>query len=411
MTGSPGRLDRRLGPTGAVAVGASAMIGSGLFVVLGPAVAAAGDAVLLALAIAALVAGCNAHSTARLARLHPVSGGTYVYGRERLGPGWGHLAGWAFVIGKISSCAVMALAVGTYAWPEHQRPVALAVVALVTLVNLRGVEKSAVAGIAILGLVLAVVLTSVVLMLGAPGAVARPAEVGTDARGVLQAAGLLFFAFAGYARLATLGEEVRDPVRTIPLAIAVAVVLVVAVYAVCTVALLHALGTDRLAASARPFVTGLRAAGHGDAVPVVIGAAALAAAGALLSLVLGVSRTVLAMARDGHLPRRLAAVDPRHRVPRAAEIAVAVVVATTVLLGDLATSVAFSSFCVLVYYAVANCAALTIPSSPVSRVVAGTGLAGCVVLAALLPWTTAVVALVVLATGAASFRVRTGAWT
>jgi APA family basic amino acid/polyamine antiporter len=401
-----GRLDRRLGPVGAVAVGASAMIGSGLFVVLGPAVDAAGDGVVLALVVAAVIASCNAHSTARLARLHPTSGGTYVYGREHLGPAWGHLAGWAFVVGKISSCAVMALAVGTYAWPEHQRVVAVAVVAAVTAVNLGGVEKSATAGIVIVGVVLVVVAGVVVTLLAAPAAATDPRPA--DTRGVLQAAGLLFFAFAGYARLATLGEEVRDPERTIPRAIATAVVLVVAVYAASGVALLHVLGADGLAQSTRPFVSGLRAAGHDAAVPAVVAAAALASAGALLSLVLGVSRTVLAMARDGHLPRRLAGVDPRHRVPRTAEITVAVVVGGIVLLGDIATSVAFSSFCVLVYYAIANCAALTLPSGPLPRLVAATGVLGCLLLAALLPLPTVVVGAGVLAVGAVSYRVRTG---
>lgn len=404
----PESLDRRIGPVGAVAVGASAMVGSGLFVVFGPAVDAAGERVLVALLVAAVIAACNACSSARLAIAYPVAGGTYVYGRERLGPFWGHLAGTAFVVGKISSCAVMALAVGTYAWPEHQRTVALLVLALVTAVNLAGVEKSARAGIVVVSVVVMVVSVVVVVLLTSPGAPSpspAPAPPGS-VPGVLQAAALLFFAFAGYARLATLGEEVRDPARTIPRAIAVAVVVVVAIYAAAGAALLHVLGATRLATSTRPFVDALETAGANPLVPAVVVVAALAAAGALLSLLLGVSRTVLAMARDGHLPRRLAAVAPRQRVPRAAEIAVAFVVAVVVALGNLATSVTFSSFCVLVYYAVANAAALTLSSGPLPRLVAVAGFVGCLVLACSLPVATMLVSAAVLTLASTAYLAR-----
>nr|MCW2728093.1 amino acid permease [Aeromicrobium sp.] len=395
-------LARRLGLPGATAVGVSAMVGAGLFVAFGPAAAAAGDGLLVALALAAVVAGCNAASSARLARLFPVSGGTYVYGRERLGPFWGHLAGWAFVVGKLASCAAMALAVGSYAWPAHARVVAVAVVVVVTVVNLAGVQKSAAAGIVVVTVVLTLTAVCVVAMLAGPAAPAGRSP-SSSAAGVLQGAGLLFFAFAGYARLATLGEEVRRPEVTIGRAIALAVTLVVLVYAVVAVALLRTLGTDRLAASSRPFVTALDAAGAEPLVPFVILAAVLSASGALLSLTLGVSRTALAMARDGHLPRALAAVSPRTRVPHRAELGVAAVVVVVLLLGDLAGSIAFSSFCVLVYYAVANAAALTLPGNPLGRALAATGLLGCLTLATTLPATAVLGGGAVLAAGAASY--------
>lgn len=378
------------------------MVGAGLFVVLAPAAAAAGDGLLLALALAAAVAACNALSSARLAARYPAAGGTYVYGRERLGPFWGHLAGWAFVVGKLASCAAMALAVGAYLWPAHDRVAGVVVVLAVTSVNLAGIEKSARVGIAVVVVVLAVTTTAIVVMATADGAreVAAPA----DLRSVLQAAGLLFFAFAGYARLATLGEEVRDPARTIPRAIAVALVVVVAVYAGAALALAHVLGTAGLAASGRPFVAGLDAAGVHGLIPLVAGVASLAAGGAILSLTLGVSRTVLAMARDRHLPRALALVGTR--VPWPAESAVAVVVVLLVALGDLTSSIAFSSFCVLLYYAIANASALTLPSRLGQRLAAVIGLAGCIGLAASLPATTIGVGAGVAATGAVTYVVR-----
>lgn len=113
-------MKRTLGVLDAVVVGLGAMIGAGIFAAPAPAARAAGGALLAALALAALVAYCNAHSSARLAARYPASGGTYVYGRERLGPFWGYLAGWGFVVGKTASCAAMTLTVGAYAWPEQQ---------------------------------------------------------------------------------------------------------------------------------------------------------------------------------------------------------------------------------------------------------------------------------------------------
>lgn len=397
-------LDRRIGLLGSVAVGVSSMVGAGLFVVFAPAVAAAGDGLLAALTIAAVVAACNATSSARLAALYPVAGGTYVYGRERLGPFWGHLAGWSFVVGKLASCAAMATAIGAYAWPEHQRPVAVGVVVALTAINLCGVQKSVAVGIVVASVVLIVVAVAVVVLWSAPPA--QPTEGRTGVGGVLEAAGLLFFAFAGYARLATLGEEVRDPTRTIPRAITIAVIVVVAVYAAAALALLHVLGPSRLASSTRPFVTALEAADASPLVPFVVAAAALAAGGALLSLLLGVSRTTLAMARDGHLPRQLARVGERHRVPHVAEAAAGAIVYALVLLGDLTTSIAFSSFCVLVYYAVANAAALTLPAQVAVRATSALGLAGCLLLASSLPGTTVLSGLVVIAVGATTYALR-----
>lgn len=397
-------LDRRLGLVGSVAVGMGAMIGAGLFVVFPPAVAAAGDGVLIALAIAALVAACNAISSARLARRHPVAGGTYVYGREQLGQLWGYLAGWSFVAGKVASCAAMAFALGSYLWPDHARLGALAAVVVFTAVNLAGVEKSAVVSIPLVIGVVVIVAVAVVVMFSGPGG--SSPDLPSTPSGVLEAAGLLFFAFAGYARLATLGEEVREPARTIPQAIAVTFVLVLGLYAAAALALLHVLGASELADSVRPFVAGVDAADAGGLVPLVLIAAALAAGGALLSLMLGVSRTTLAMARDGHLPHGLAAISQRTKVPHIAEIAVGVVVAALICFGDLVTSVAFSSFCVLVYYAIANASAWTLTSALLPRLVSALGLAGCVALALSLPSSTILIGAAVVAVGAALYAVR-----
>lgn len=123
-----GELRRSLGVFDAVVIGLGSMIGAGIFAALGPAARAAGSGLLPGLALAAAVAYCNATSSARLAARYPASGGTYVYGRKRLGDFWGYLAGWGFVVGKTASCAAMALTIGVYAWPAQAHAVAVAAV-------------------------------------------------------------------------------------------------------------------------------------------------------------------------------------------------------------------------------------------------------------------------------------------
>ncbi|HEV8172578.1 MAG TPA: APC family permease [Actinoplanes sp.] len=395
-------LERRLTTTDAVFVGLSAMIGAGVFAAFAPAAAAAGAWLLAALAIAAAVAYCNAVSSARLAARYPSSGGTYVYGRRRLGDLWGFLAGWGFVVGKTASCAAMALTFGAYVAPGHSRLLAIVAVVALTALNLAGVQRSAFAARVLVIAVVAVLLAVVVA--GAFG------QAGTRAGGgpavsvwdVLQAGGLLFFAFAGYARIATLGEEVRDPARTIPRAIPIALTTALVIYAAVAVTLLHTLGPARLAAATAPLADAVTVAGAGWLAPIVRAGAALAALGSLLALILGVSRTVFAMARDRHLPAVLDAVGERTRVPHRAEAAVGIAVAALVLAVDLRGAIGFSSFGVLVYYAIANASALTLRRDEGApwRPIPVLGLAGCLLLAATLPFPSVLAGLAVFAVGA-----------
>ncbi|WP_406007321.1 APC family permease [Streptomyces sp. NBC_00637] len=406
--GSRAELRRTLGLGDAVVIGLGSMIGAGVFAALAPAAQAAGSGLLFGLALAALVAYCNAMSSARLAALYPASGGTYVYGRERLGAFWGYLAGWSFVVGKTASCAAMALTVGAYVWPGQAHAVAVAAVVALTAVNYGGVHKSAWLTRVIVAVVLAVLACVVVVCLGSGASGEGRLDVGISGGpgGVLTAAGLLFFAFAGYARIATLGEEVRDPARTIPRAIPVALGIALVVYACVAVAVLSVLGSGGLGRATAPLADAVRAAGAPGLVPVVRIGAAVAALGSLLALILGVSRTTLAMARDRHLPGALAAVHPRFQVPHRAELAVGAVVAVLAATVDVRGAIGFSSFGVLTYYAVANAAAWTLDAAPVKRVLPVVGLLGCVVLAFALPRTSVVVGAGVLAVGALAYAVR-----
>jgi len=361
---------------------------------------------LLALLVAAMVAYANATASAQLAAQYPTSGGTYVYGRERLGHWWGFLAGWSFVIGKTASCAAMALTFAAYAAPVGwERLVAVAAVAVLAAVNYRGVTRTARVARIIVAVVLAAL--GVVVAASLLGGHAEWSRVtvwnGIEGGwyGTLQASGLLFFAFAGYARIATMGEEVRDPERTIPRAIQIALAITVAVYAIIAVTLLAVLGPEGTAATAAPLAAAVDASTWAWAAVIVRVGGAAAALGALLALIAGVGRTTLAMARQDDLPKWLAAVHPRYRVPHHAEVTLAAVVCLLVVTVDLRGAIGFSSFGVLLYYLVANLSAFTqnTANRRFPRWIQVFGALGCVVLVVTLPPAAVAIGALVLAVG------------
>lgn len=410
MSSPPIRLTRRLGTGDAIIIGLGSMIGASVFAAIGPAAAAAGSGLMIGLVVAGVVAFCNATSSAQLAALYPASGGTYVYGRKRLGHLAGFSAGWGFVIGKSATLSVSALAFGAYALPEAPRPAGIAAVVVATAINLRGITRTARTTQVTVSLVL--IALGLVIAASVGGGNTDAGNLADwragGARGILESAGLLFFAFAGYARIATLGEEIKDPARTIPRAIPAALGITLVVYAAVSATALWAVGPELLADAAAPLAAATDAGSWSGLTPVVRVGAAFASAGALLALVAGVSRTAFAMAAEGDLPRVLDKVHPAHKVPHYAEIAVATVVIVLVALTDLRNVLGFSSFCVLFYYAVTNASAWTL--SPAQRrwprVLSALGFIGCVTLAFTLPGASVLTGLSVLAAGILFWRIR-----
>ncbi len=391
MSNSPA-LARRLGTFDASLIGLGSMIGAGVFAAFTPAAAAAGSGLLVGLVVAAFVAFCNATSSAQLAAAYPTSGGTYVYGRERLGPWFGFLAGWGFVIGKTASAAAMAMTFAAYAAPQGwERPVAIAAVVLLTAVNYHGVTRTAgLTRVLVVAVLIALAIAVAAVWGGSGPDFGNLMGEGLLAHGwygILQSAGLLFFAFAGYARIATMGEEVREPRRTIPRAISIALGITILLYAVIAVTLLAAIGPDGIAENTTPLAAAVEQGTFAWAAPVVRVGAAIASLGALLALIAGLGRTSLAMAREHDLPHALAAVHPKYKVPHRAEMTLAVVICVIVAVADLRGAIGFSSFGVLLYYLVANIAAFTQPAEdrryPKALQVAGA--VACVVLVATLP--------------------------
>lgn len=359
------RLSRQLKTSDAVIVGLGSMIGAGIFASIGPAAAAAGGGFILAVVIAGGLAYLNATSMAQLAAVYPESGGAYVYGKRRLGEVWGFLAGWGFVIGKIASCTAMALTFAHYIFPEQARLWAISAVLVLTLINLRGIRKTAFLTKIILSIVLIALMFVVFESWSNEEARLSKVFVWNETWGIkslLEACGLMFFSFAGYARIATLGEEVIDPKTTIPRAIRLALFITLIVYLIVVVSALAAVDAKVLATSSAPLSAVVKSGKHANFSFIVQVGACFASLGVLLSLLLGISRTIFAMAAQSDLPRWLSQVHPIYKVPHRAEMILGLTVVGIIMLSDLGSAIGFSSFAILIYYAIANAAAWTLPA-------------------------------------------------
>lgn len=357
---------RSLGLGGAVVVGVSAMIGTGVFAVWQPALERAGRLIVVAVVIAGVVAALNAASTARLAARIPRAGGVYEYGRQQIGRWAGVLAGTVFLIGKTASASAAALTIGLYLWPQQARLVAVMALAVLLALNLRGVVRSVRAAALMVAFVVVVlvVFTAVVgVELMGESSNSTAIEVQTSGMSLLAASALLFVAFAGYARITVLGEEVREPARVIPRAIAISFAIVLALYVAIAITILEvsrrgiSIGSAALSDIAQVEVGPWLQAS-------IVVAAVLAAGAVLLSLIAGVGRTLFAMADAGDAPRVFAVVGPRTKVPYRAELAAAGAAALLVSLGGLVVSLSISAIMILTYYAIAHVAALRLPRRP-----------------------------------------------
>jgi APA family basic amino acid/polyamine antiporter len=392
------QLRRELGVVGATMMGLGSIIGTGVFVSIGIAAGIAGSAVIIALVLAAFVATSNGLNSAQLAANHAVSGGTYEYGYKYLNPWFGFIAGWMFLLAKTASAATAALGFASYLLTITNLigsgffvPTALIAVAILTGIVLSGIRRSNLVNIVIVSVTLLSLCFFVVVCF--PNAISNGAENLTplftgNTASVLHATALMFVAYTGYGRIATMGEEAKEPQKTIPRAMVVTLLLTMLLYITVAVVGIGAVGADVLGnvtqqAQAAPLeVVVSNVVGSRAGVVLAIGAMT-AMLGVLLNLILGLSRVVLAMARRRDLPGILARLNQSETTPVLAVLVVGIAIALLVMVGDVKTTWSFSAFNVLIYYAITNFAALQLPTHErlYPKWLAWAGLASCAFLA------------------------------
>lgn len=396
-------LPRVVGIPGAVLIGLGSIIGTGVFVTIGIAAGLAGPAVILAIALAAILATANGLSSAQLAANHAVSGGTYEYGYRYLTPTLGFIAGWTFLCAKTSSAATTSLGFAGYflsvlnvSGHHWQQVTAIIAIVLITALVLTGVKRSNRANFLIVATTLAALLFFILLCL--PRALAngsthlspfvKPNSTDSPSMipGLLEATALMFVAYTGYGRVATMGEEVHHPRRTIPIAMIITLIVSMVIYMAVALTGIAAAGVDVFAAPRadgqhqgvplQRVATSIQ--GHWAGLILAIGAIT-AMLGVLLNVTQGLSRVVLAMGRRRDLPSRFAQLDRTGKTPAAAVLLVSAIIITLVIIGNVKSNWSFSAFTVLIYYAITNLAALRLRDDErlFPRWIAWVGLIGC----------------------------------
>jgi APA family basic amino acid/polyamine antiporter len=388
-------LRRSLGLWGAIWMGLGSIVGTGVFVSIGIAAGIAGSAVIVSIALAAIVALCNGLSAAQLTANHPVSGGTYEYGYRYLNPWLGFTAGWLFLLAKSASAATAALGFSGYllsALRISGQPwlvvIALTTVLVLTFIVLGGIQKSNRANIVMLTITMLTLLFFI--FAGAfqiNSANFTPTSNSSDLANVFQATALMFVSYTGYGRITTMGEEVRQPEKTIPRAVFLTLVVTMLLYIGVAIVGIGVAGANIMSLSATAKAAPLEVVARYFVIPgsgqVLAIGAMTAMLGVLLNLILGLSRVLLAMGRRGDMPRLVAQLNAARTTPSIAVIVIGLIIALLVLIGDVKTTWSFSAFNVLVYYALTNLSALRLSSAErlYPRAIAWTGLLACLFLA------------------------------
>lgn len=366
-------LRRELGLAGAIVTGLGSILGTGAFVAIGLASEMWGDAVLWAIPLAAVVAMFNGLSSAFLAGTFPVAGGTYEYGYRTIGPWLGFSSGWLFLLAKTASAATAALGITRYLGIDG--PIGpIAAVAIVTTLVITGLRRTAAVNAVLVMITISAILWFAWRGLSDGLGVIVFGDSPEPSHGIIAATAFLFVAYTGYGRIATLGEEVRDPSKVIPRAVVVTLLIAASLY--MTVELGgRALGGERWG--------GLLDLGETLDISFFRFGAITAMFGVLLNLILGLSRVWLAMGRRHDMPARLARLDHRSE-PTVAVLLTGVLVAGVTLVGDIGTAWSFSAMTVLLYYAATNVSALALDRR---RFTAWLGLGSCVFLSFFVPLT------------------------
>jgi len=402
MSRSHSSLRRELGVWGATLMGLGSILGTGVFVSIGVAADITGPTIILTVAFAALIATCNGLNSAQLAANHAVSGGTYEYGYKYLTPSLGFTAGWMFLLAKTASGATAALGFAGYLLNatglDHDFliPVAIAAVVIMTLVILSGIQRSNIVNVIIVTITLFSLIFFIVA--GLPLVISQGRDnltpffqTATDSNislaTVLHATALMFVAYTGYGRIATMSEEVREPRQTIPRAIITTMIVAMVLYMGISTVAVGSVGAKTLSSATQIQVAPLEVVASYFSIPgssqILAVGAITAMLGVLLNLILGLSRVLLAMGRRGDLPKIVAHLNSAGTAPNLAVLIVGVAICALVLIDNVKITWSFSAFTVLVYYTITNLAALRL--SPTERLypkwLAWIGLAACLSLA------------------------------
>ncbi|MEV0900614.1 amino acid permease [Actinoplanes sp. NPDC049802] len=360
-SGEEATLKRAVGITHLTAMGVGAIIGTGIFVVIGEGAGLAGPAVILSFVLAAVACAFSALSYAELASSIPVAGSAYTYAYATLGELVAWVIGWDLILEYGVSVAAIAVGWGGnlnafldaafgVALPDaiskspedggvFNLPAVLIVLAI-TLLLVRGVTESARVNLIMVAVKLAVLVFFIVVAFAnfSTGNFTPFAPAGVD--GVTAAAAIIFFAYIGFDAVSTGSEEARNPAKDLPLAILGSLLICTVFYVLTVVGAIGIATPEQMSGSDAPLATALdEGAGLNWAAAILALGAVVAITSVVLVIFYGQTRIFFAMCRDGLMPRRLAAVNRRYGTPARLTVILGLLISVLAALVPLGTIV------------------------------------------------------------------------
>ena len=367
-----------------VFLGLSSMIGAGLFVNIAPTAVISSYSLILGLVIASFLAFANASSSAQLARVYPETGGTYLYARKVLGNNASLFSGIVFIVGKIISSIAIALTFGNYLMPSYPKTSGVMLVLLVGIISYFGATKTASVArwfvYSVIGILMFYIFS---ITTSTNFNFSIPVSEGLSIETLLISSSIWFFAFTGYSRLATFGEEVKNPEKIIPKAILTGLGLTVTIYFLVTYITLGIVDPSIIQNSSTPLKVAFDLSRFSNFSFLVSIASTIATGSVLLALIPGISRVVVAMSRDKYLPMGLGKIHKKYNSAYIADICIALVVILGVLTIDVIEAIKISSFFILLYYSLTNLSVIKLEKSQrlYSILIPYFGILGCLLLA------------------------------
>jgi APA family basic amino acid/polyamine antiporter len=413
-------LKRTLNLLDATSVGIGAIIGAGIFVVLGVGIGYAGPAIIVSIIIAGVVATFTAFSFAELGSAIPKEGGAYEFAFELISPFVGFLVGSLWLFAQIVAGAAISLGFASYfvaIFPIFP-PKTVAVLAALTLtgLNVVGIKQST----AVNNILVIIKITILCLFIGFGIFYIHPSTTLSEFSpnglfGILQGAGFIFFAYLGFGRIAALGEEVKNPERNLPLSVLIALVASVLIYVLTGFTATGLQDYRILAQSGSPIAEAAKAMGNSTIVTAVSLGALFATVSVLLTILIGLSRVAFAMARNDQLPKSIAKVSSRFGTPYISIFVMGALLTALVYVLDLKQTVAITSFIILMVHLAVNFSAIKLGKkmqgsigfrAPLYPLFPSLGFLSCIILMLSLPQECWIVAGAVVAISAVFYMLR-----
>jgi len=336
-------------------LGLSSMIGAGLFYNLAPTSKISSYSSILGLLLASTLAFANASSSAQLASLYPQTGGTYMYANKVLGKLPGNIAGIVFILGKTVSCVAIALTLGNYISPIYGKELGVGLSVIVFLIGYKGITKTAALARWFVLIVISILVFFCIAILMTPSTnIAIPLLEGFSASNLFLSAAIWFFAFTGYSRLATYGEEVKNPETIIPSSILTGLGITVTIYLFVNWLSLAIIGPEVVANSNTPLLVAMDVSVMSDFSFLIVFASTIATASVFLALLPAISRIYVAMSRDGILPNIFSKIHNKNNSAYVSELFVLLTVVVGIYTINITNAIKLSALFILIYYSLTN---------------------------------------------------------